>query len=85
MNSVLLGLGAPPGYRLQANSEDHYVYPGSQSAGDKLRGEPLFLGNTPDHPVNFFGALKAGARIVHLSPLDGARINCVLAVEHCLD
>src|ERR1700739_4998474 len=31
----------------------------------------LFLGNTPDHPVHFFGALKAGARIVHLSPLDG--------------
>jgi long-chain acyl-CoA synthetase len=31
----------------------------------------LFLGNTPDHPANFFGALKAGARIVHLSPLDG--------------
>src|SRR5689334_17589732 len=31
----------------------------------------LFLGNTPDHPVNFFGALKAGARIVPLSPLDG--------------
>src|SRR6202035_1488460 len=29
------------------------------------------LGNTPDHPINFFGALKAGARIVHLSPLDG--------------
>src|ERR1700755_481755 len=22
----------------------------------------LFLGNTPDHPVNFFGALKAGGR-----------------------
>src|SRR6202045_92937 len=33
----------------------------------------LFLGNSPDHPVNFFGALKAGARIVHLSPLDGQR------------
>jgi long-chain acyl-CoA synthetase len=31
----------------------------------------LFLGNTPDHPANFFGALKAGGRIVHLSPLDG--------------
>src|SRR6266849_3226999 len=31
----------------------------------------LFLGNTPDHSTNFFGALKAGARIVHLSPLDG--------------
>ncbi len=31
----------------------------------------LFLGNTPDHPVNFFGSLKAGARVAHLSPLDG--------------
>src|SRR5437899_2504115 len=31
----------------------------------------LFLGNSPDHPVNFYGALKAGARVVHLSPLDG--------------
>jgi long-chain acyl-CoA synthetase len=31
----------------------------------------LFLGNTPDHPINFFGALKAGARLVHLSPVDG--------------
>jgi long-chain acyl-CoA synthetase len=33
----------------------------------------LFLGNTPDHPISFFGGLKAGARIVHLSPLDGER------------
>src|SRR5947209_3036909 len=39
----------------------------------------LFLGNTPDHPTNFFGALKAGARIVHLSPLDGE-----LALSHKL-
>ncbi|MGY3148710.1 long-chain acyl-CoA synthetase [Bradyrhizobium sp. USDA 3397] len=31
----------------------------------------LFLGNTPDHPVSFFGALKAGSRVAHLSPLDG--------------
>src|SRR5712672_2382024 len=31
----------------------------------------LFLGNTPDHPINFFAPLKAGSRIVHLSPLDG--------------
>src|ERR1700759_5164714 len=31
----------------------------------------LFLGNSPDPPVNFFGALKAGSRVVHLSPLDG--------------
>ena len=33
----------------------------------------LFLGNSPDHPGHFFGALKAGARVVHLSPLDGMR------------
>ncbi len=33
----------------------------------------LFLGNSPDHPVSFFGALTAGARIAHLSPLDGER------------
>ena len=32
----------------------------------------LFLGNSPDHPVNFFGALKAGARRrASVSPLDG--------------
>src|SRR6187399_1756150 len=37
----------------------------------KDKSVALFLGNSPDHPVNFFGALKAGARIVHLSPLDG--------------
>ena len=37
----------------------------------KDKSVALFLGNTPDHPTNFFGALKAGARIVHLSPLDG--------------
>jgi long-chain acyl-CoA synthetase len=39
----------------------------------------LFLGNSPDHPINFFGALKAGARVVHLSPLDGE-----LALSHKL-
>src|SRR5881398_1206213 len=33
----------------------------------------LFLGNSPDHPVACFGALKAGARVVHLSALDGER------------
>src|SRR5258707_3735482 len=33
----------------------------------------LFLGNSPDHPVNCFGALQAGARVLPLSPLDGER------------
>ena len=45
---ALLGLGALPGYRLQANSEDHYVQPGSQRAGDKLRTRE---GNNPDHQL----------------------------------
>src|SRR5258708_17268608 len=30
----------------------------------------LFLGNTPDHPINFFAALQAGTRTAHLPPLD---------------
>ena len=33
----------------------------------------LYLPNTPYHPISFFGALRAGARVVHLSPLDGER------------
>ncbi len=33
----------------------------------------IFLPNTPWHSVCFFGALKAGARLVHLSPLDAPR------------
>ena len=40
----------------------------------------LFLGNTPDHPVNFFGVLKAGARVVHLSSVDGE-----IALTHKLE
>ena len=34
----------------------------------------LLLPNTLYHPYAFFGALKAGATIVHLSPLDSPRI-----------
>lgn len=33
----------------------------------------LYLPNTPYHPLAFFGALRTGARIVHLSPLDAER------------
>ena len=33
----------------------------------------LYLPNTPFHLISFFGALRAGARIVHLSPLDAER------------
>ncbi len=38
-------------------------------------GEPvaLLLPNTPAHPVSFFGVLRAGGRVVHLTPLDPAR------------
>ena len=50
---ALFGLGALPGYRLQANSEDQYVYPGSQSVGDKLHGRE---GNNPDHQLRSLSA-----------------------------
>ncbi len=33
----------------------------------------LYLPNTPLHPIAFFGGLRAGAKIVHLSPLDAER------------
>lgn len=33
----------------------------------------LYLPNHPWHPIAFFGALQAGARVVHLSPLDAER------------
>lgn len=44
--------------------------------GDRVA---LFLPNTPWHPIAFFGALKAGAAVVHISPLDAPRM-----VEHKL-
>ena len=34
----------------------------------------LYLPNTPWHPISFFGVLKAGGRVVHLSPLDPPRV-----------
>ena len=33
----------------------------------------LYLPNTPFHPIAFFAALRTGARVVHLSPLDAER------------
>src|SRR5215831_12138918 len=33
----------------------------------------LYLPNTPWHPIVFFGVLRTGARVVHLSPLDAER------------
>jgi long-chain acyl-CoA synthetase len=33
----------------------------------------FYLPNTPWHPIAFFGALRAGAHVVHLSPLDAER------------
>ena len=42
------------------------VEPGSSVA--------LHLPNSLTHPVAFFGSLIAGARVVHLSPLDGPRV-----------
>ncbi len=33
----------------------------------------LYLTNTPFHPIAFFAVLRAGGRVVHLSPLDPVR------------
>ena len=53
----------------------------SKRAAEGLRrlgvghGTPLavYLPNTPYHLITFFGALRLGAKIVHLSPLDAER------------
>jgi hypothetical protein len=45
---LLFGRGALPGYQLQANSEDQYVYSGSQLLGDKLQRQE---GNSPDRQL----------------------------------
>jgi long-chain acyl-CoA synthetase len=34
----------------------------------------LYIPNTPWHPISFFAVLKAGGRVVHLSPLDPPRV-----------
>jgi long-chain acyl-CoA synthetase len=34
----------------------------------------LFMPNTLHHPVAFFAALRVGATVVHMSPLDGSRV-----------
>ena len=45
---LLFGRGGLPAYRIQANSEDHYVYSGSQLLGDKLQRQK---GNSPDRQL----------------------------------
>src|SRR3954467_1082893 len=45
---ALFGLGALPGYRIQANSEDRSGYSGSQLLGDKLQRQK---GNSPDRQL----------------------------------
>ncbi len=40
---------------------------------DRDKPIALYLPNTPYHPIGFFGALKAGSKLVHLSPLDAER------------
>ncbi len=41
--------------------------------GNSTEAVALYLPNTPYHPFAFFGAAKAGIRLVHLSPLDAER------------
>ena len=61
------------GFRKLADMVDHLAagfIAAGYGAGTTIA---LFLPNTPWHSVCFFAALKAGARLVHLSPLDAPR------------
>ncbi len=58
---ALFGLGAPPGYRTQINSECHNLYLGSETVGDKLHRQK---GNSPDRrlrPQSVFSVVKVVA------------------------
>ena len=56
--------------RLRAERAARGLHAAGVRAGD---GVALLLGNTPAHPVAFYAALRLGARVVHLTPLDPAR------------
>ena len=53
---ALNGLGTPPGYQNQSNSEYHgSLYLSIQAAGDKLRRRE---GNSPDHQLRCLNVIK---------------------------
>jgi hypothetical protein len=53
---ALNGLGTPPGYQNQSNSEYHgSQYHSNQAAGDKVRRRE---GNSPDHQLRCLNVIK---------------------------
>ena len=61
------------GFRKLSDLVDHLAAGFVQAGYGPGATIALFLPNTPWHTVCFFAALKAGAKLVHLSPLDAAR------------
>ena len=61
------------GFRKLADMVDHLAAGFIAAGYGTGKTIALFLPNTPWHSVCFFAALKAGARLVHLSPLDAPR------------
>ena len=52
---ALFGLGAPPGYQPQTNSECRLNYPGRQVVGDKVHCRE---GNNPDRQLRSLNSTK---------------------------
>lgn len=61
-------------YRALGNEVDRAAAAFLRAGWGVGEGIALYLPNTPAHPIAFFGAAKAGARVVHLSPLDAERV-----------
>jgi hypothetical protein len=57
---ALTGLGAPPGYQTLSNSECRKLYPGSQTAGDKVRSQK---GNSPDRRLRSPNSCSVGKEV----------------------
>ena len=66
--------GATLSFAALADAADRFAAALLRCGLGRDSGVALLLPNTPVHPIAFLGALKAGARVVHLSPLDAPRV-----------
>jgi len=61
------------GYAELGNEAAHAAAALLEAGSEPGAAVALYLPNVPWHPVAFFGVLKAGGKVAHLSPLDAER------------
>jgi long-chain acyl-CoA synthetase len=82
LDNSVVAYGALPAFRYRKATLTYQMfadYTARAAAGflqlgiERNSAVALLLPNTPYHPITFFGTLRTGARVVHLSPLDADR------------